>query len=81
MTRTMTITLDDDLVAFIDRQVSDGRYASASEVVVAGLPLLETRETARDGLAAALIEGEAGDECEDFDTDAFLASVRRPAMS
>lgn len=81
MTRTVTITLDDDLGAFVDRQVADSRYTSASEVVAAGLRLLEAREIARDGLRAALIEGEAGGEWEDVDTDAFLASMRRPAVS
>lgn len=81
MTRTVTITLDDDLGAFVDRQVAGGRYASADAVVEAGLRLLEEREAARAGVRTALIEGEAGGGFEDFDIDAFLASMQRPAVS
>ncbi|MCF4126129.1 type II toxin-antitoxin system ParD family antitoxin [Methylobacterium sp. SyP6R] len=88
MTRTLTITLDDDLVAFIDRRIASGRSASAGEVIEAGLRLLEAHDTARDGLRAAgsgqraaLIEGEASRGFEDFDADRFLASMRRPALS
>ncbi len=81
MTRTLTITLDDDLVAFIDRRIASGRSASAGEVIEAGLRLLEAHDTARDGLRAALIEGEASFGFEDFDADRFLASMRRPALS
>ncbi|MGX7705420.1 type II toxin-antitoxin system ParD family antitoxin [Methylobacterium sp. Gmos1] len=75
MRRSRTIPLDDDLVAFIDEQVAGGRYASATEVVEAGLRLLEIR----DALRAALIEGEASVGFKDFDADACLASMQRPA--
>jgi antitoxin ParD1/3/4 len=58
-----------------------GRYASASEVVRAGLRLLEEREASLHALRAALIEGGKSGASEPFDFDAFIAEKRktRPA--
>lgn len=38
------VALTEPLARFLDRQVADGRYASASEVVRAALRLLERQE-------------------------------------
>lgn len=50
------VALTEPLARFLDRQVSEGRYASASEVVRAALRLLERQESGphstRDGDAA-----------------------------
>ena len=74
-----SISLGDHFADFIDRQVEGGRYVSASDVVRAGLRLLEERESKLVVLQAALSEGEASGDFQDFDTDRFLASMRRPA--
>lgn len=42
---TLNVSLPVELGHFIKEQVASGRYASASEVVRAGLRLLEERET------------------------------------
>jgi antitoxin ParD1/3/4 len=57
-TVTMTIAIGDHFGRFVDRLVKGGRYGSASDVVRAGLRLLEVHEMQREALRAALIEGE-----------------------
>jgi antitoxin ParD1/3/4 len=79
MARNTSISLGDHFAQFIDRQVEGGRYGSASDVVRAGLRLLEEREAKLEALHSALIEGEASGDFQDFDTDAFLATMHQPA--
>jgi antitoxin ParD1/3/4 len=67
--------LGDHFQAFIDGQVADGRYGSASEVVRAGLRLLESQETKLAALRTALQEGLDSGKPEPFDVETFLAEV------
>jgi antitoxin ParD1/3/4 len=75
--RNTSISLGDHFVDFIATKVSEGRYNSASDVVRAGLRLLEEQETKLDALRAALIEGEQSGYTEKpFDFDAFLQRMK-----
>jgi antitoxin ParD1/3/4 len=74
--RNTSISLDDHLADFIDAQVRGGRYDSPSDVVRAGLRLLEEHEARAKALQDALIAGEKSGEPQPFDGEAFLARMR-----
>lgn len=79
MGRNTSFSLDQHYCDFIDREVTAGRYRSASEVVRAALRLLEDRETQLRALREALDVGERSGESTPFDADAFLARKRAEA--
>ena len=72
MARNTSVALGDHFADFIDGKVRQGRYGSASDVVRAGLRLLEEREAKLDLLRAALIEGEESGPATPFDFAAFI---------
>lgn len=65
--KTTSIALGDYFREFAERKVAEGRYGSTSEVVRAGLRLLEQEEQKLEALRAALIEGEESPILPDFD--------------
>ncbi len=76
MSTKTSISLDDHFSEFLAREVATGRYRSASEVVRAGLRLLEDQETQMSALRAALVAGEESGEPVPFDFDAFIAAKK-----
>lgn len=76
MAKNAQIVLDDELGAFVDRQVREGNYASANDVVQAGLRLLRDDDAKLEALKAALIEGEESGEPIEFDFKAFIDRKR-----
>lgn len=76
MARNTSVSLGDHFAAFVDTQVRSGRYGSASDVVRAGLRLLEEHETKVRALQAALIAGEESGAPAAFDSEAFIARMR-----
>ncbi|GAA1143842.1 type II toxin-antitoxin system ParD family antitoxin [Ornithinicoccus hortensis] len=76
MAQNTSISLDDHFTDFLSRAVSSGRYRSASEVVRAGLRLLEDQETQLAALREALIAGEESGAAQPFDFDAFIAAKK-----
>jgi antitoxin ParD1/3/4 len=76
MRKNTSVSLGDHFSAFIETQVAQGRYGTASDVVRAGLRLLEEQEANLAALRAALVEGEASGPSTPFDFDAFIARKR-----
>lgn len=72
MSKNTSITLGEHFSSFIDAQVAQGRFNSTSEVVRAGLRLLEEHEIKIQALRDALIAGEESGEPRPFDNAAFL---------
>ena len=76
MAKNTSISLGDHFADFIDDQVTSGRFGSASEVVRAGLRLLEERNMKLTALREALVEGEASGTARTFDREAFKARMK-----
>lgn len=76
MPRNTSVSLGDHFAGFIEARVRTGRYGSASDVVRAGLRLLEEHEARVEALQAALPEGEASGPPQSFDGNAFLNGMR-----
>jgi len=81
MGKNTSFALGDHFASFIDMKVAEGRYGSASDVVRAGLRLLEERESKLEALRAALIAGEESGPGEKFDVEAFLAEMHAEAQT
>ncbi|KJZ17908.1 type II toxin-antitoxin system ParD family antitoxin [Loktanella sp. S4079] len=75
MPKNTSMSLGDHFATFINDQVQTGRYGSASDVVRAGLRLLEEHEAKVKALQDALIEGEKSGEPREFDRQAFKAAL------
>jgi antitoxin ParD1/3/4 len=75
MAKNTSISLSEHFAGFVDGQVKTGRYGSASDVVRAGLRLLEEHEAQVTALRNALIAGENSGPPEPFDGKQFLARL------
>ena len=64
---------------FIKSQISQGRYNNASEVIRAGLRLLEDNESQVLALKKAMREGLDSGIAEDFDPAAHLRTLKTAA--
>lgn len=74
MAKNTSITLGDHFDTFISSQLESGRYASASEIVRAGLRLLEDSENKLQALRQMLIQGEESG-IADYNYKDFLAEL------
>lgn len=76
MAQNTSISLDDHFASFLEQEVASGRYRTSSEVIRAGLRLLEDQKTQMAALRAALSAGEASGEAQPFDFDDFVAGKK-----
>lgn len=74
MPKNTSITLGEHFDGFIAQQIDDGRYASASEVVRAGLRLLEDNEQKIATLRHLLEEGEKSGTAE-YSYESFMQEM------
>ncbi len=77
MATTTSFALSDHFREFARKKVAEGRYESTSEVIRAGLRLLEAEEKKFEELRAAIQEGIDSGPPEPFDMEEFIRS-RRP---
>jgi len=76
MSKNTSISLGSYFDQFISSQISIGRYKNVSEVVRAGLRLLENEESKTIALRNAIQEGMSSPRVEDFDFDKNLKNLK-----
>ena len=76
MAQNTSISLGNYFESFVKSSISKGRYKNASEVIRAGLRLLEEHENKVHALKDAIQEGIDSGVAEDFDADEFLKELK-----
>ena len=74
--KTTSVALGPYFEDFIKAQIAQGRYNNASEVIRAGLRMLEDNDTRIAALKSAIEEGMNSGEAVDFDPAAHLKSLK-----
>ena len=80
MAKNTSISLGEHFEGFINEQILQGRYGSASEVIRAGLRLLEEHEQKLKVLRQALIEGEESGDAGELDMEAIRRRAKQNAL-
>ncbi len=81
MNKNTSITLGNHFDSFVQSSISKGRYKNVSEVVRAGLRLLEEEENKLIALRNAIQEGMESGIAYDFDPKAHLESLKAKRKS
>ena len=81
MSKNTSITLGNHFDDFVKSRISAGRYKNASEVIRAGLRLLEEEENKVAALKQAIQEGIDSGIVEDFDPEQFLQNLKAQTTS
>ena len=76
MNRNTSISIGDYFDNFIKNRISEGRYKNASEVIRAGLRLLEEEENRIIALREAIHEGVESGIAHDFNPETHLEKIK-----
>jgi antitoxin ParD1/3/4 len=76
MGRNTSISLGNHFENFIEHSLSEGRFKNASEIIRAGLRLLEEEENRLMVLKKAVQEGIDSGRAENFDPNKHLESLK-----
>ena len=76
MGRNTSVSLGDYFEDFVEKRIKEGRYKNASEVIRAGLRLLEEEENKAQMLKNGLQEGLNSGFSKDFDAKKHLKSLK-----
>ncbi|SEA68241.1 antitoxin ParD1/3/4 [Flavobacterium gillisiae] len=76
MGRNTSVSLGNYFESFVDNRISEGRFKNASEVIRAGLRLLEEEESKIIALKKAISEGIESEIAKDFDPKNHLESLK-----
>ncbi len=76
MNKNTSVSLGNHFDRFVSEQVSAGRYKNVSEVLRAGLRLLEDEESKAAALKIAIQEGLKSPRVENFSFDEHLANLK-----
>lgn len=79
MSKNTSISLGNHFENFVEESLSLGRYQNASEVIRAGLRLLEMEENKLLVLKKAIEEGEKSGRVENFDANKHLEILKNKA--
>jgi len=74
--KNTSVSLGNYFEQFVSSQVSEGRYKNVSEVIRAGLRLLENEESKAIALRNAIQEGLNSPRVENFDFDENLKRLK-----
>ena len=76
MGKNTSISLGNHFESFIESSVSEGRFNNASEVIRAGLRLLEEEETRVTALRNAIHDGFESGRAVNFDPEKHLKNLK-----
>jgi len=76
MNKNTSISLGNHFDQFIQNSISEGRFKNASEIIRAGLRLLEEEESKVIALKSAIQEGIESGIAHDFDPKEHLESLK-----
>ena len=76
MGRNTSISLGDHFEDFVDKKIATGRFKNASEVIRAGLRLLEEEENKVTSLKEAIVEGFESGVVKSFDPKKHLSKLK-----